>query len=132
MCWSCVRLGTSDCLALATHAQRRAPPAHAAKQQQDEAGTGMCPDMRHAPPPSPRPNVPAASCSARSNDSCRQPPARPHTHLLHSTPPCRILLSKKIHRLPVVDENGTLVGVLSRGNIIKAALAARKAAPVAN
>ena len=54
---------------------------------------------------------------------------------MHAPPtllPRRILLSKKIHRLPVVDDNGTLVGVLSRGNIIKAALAARKAAPVAN
>lgn len=30
--------------------------------------------------------------------------------------------------LPVVDEAGVLVGLISRGNIVKAALAARKAA----
>jgi CBS domain-containing protein len=39
-----------------------------------------------------------------------------------------LLLSKKIHRLPVVDAKGKLVGVLSRGNLVKAALAVRKAA----
>lgn len=39
-----------------------------------------------------------------------------------------LLLSKKIHRLPVVDAEGKLVGVLSRGNLVKAALAVRKAA----
>eukprot|EP00878_Enallax_costatus_P002108 GHUV01002275.1.p1 GENE.GHUV01002275.1~~GHUV01002275.1.p1 ORF type:complete len:215 (+),score=49.83 GHUV01002275.1:130-774(+) len=39
-----------------------------------------------------------------------------------------LLLAKKIHRLPVVDEQGKLVGVLSRGNLVKAALAVRKAA----
>ncbi len=44
---------------------------------------------------------------------------------------CRLLLQKKIHRLPVVDENGSLVGVLSRGNLIKAALAMRKEAAAA-
>jgi len=37
-------------------------------------------------------------------------------------------LTKKIHRLPVVDSSGQLVGVLSRGNIVKAALEMRKAA----
>jgi CBS domain-containing protein len=41
---------------------------------------------------------------------------------------CRLLLSKKIHRLPVVTGEGKLVGVLSRGNLVKAALAVRKAA----
>jgi CBS domain-containing protein len=35
---------------------------------------------------------------------------------------------KKIRRLPVVDENGVLLGVLSRGNLVKAALALRAAA----
>lgn len=39
-----------------------------------------------------------------------------------------LLLSKKIHRLPVVTGEGKLVGVLSRGNLVKAALAVRKAA----
>lgn len=43
----------------------------------------------------------------------------------------KLLLQKKIHRLPVVDENGSLVGVLSRGNLIKAALAMRKEAAAA-
>lgn len=45
---------------------------------------------------------------------------------------CRVLLSKKIHRLPVVDAQGKLVGVLSRGNLVKAALAVRKAAAQQN
>jgi CBS domain-containing protein len=55
---------------------------------------------------------------------------------LHSTPTAcvpnrittdhdRTLLIKKIHRLPVVDEEGQLVGVLSRSNLVKAALALR-------
>jgi CBS domain-containing protein len=39
-----------------------------------------------------------------------------------------LLLSKKIRRLPVVDMQGKLVGMLSRGNIVKAALALRRAA----
>lgn len=42
--------------------------------------------------------------------------------------PCSILLEKKVRRLPVVDEEGKLVGVLSRGNIVRAAMLARKAA----
>lgn len=40
----------------------------------------------------------------------------------------QILLNKKIRRLPVLDENGKLVGILSRSNIVKAALLTRKAA----
>ena len=36
----------------------------------------------------------------------------------------RLLLLKKIHRLPVVTESGQLIGVLSRGNVIKAVLKA--------
>ncbi|PNW79198.1 hypothetical protein CHLRE_09g405800v5 [Chlamydomonas reinhardtii] len=50
---------------------------------------------------------------------------RPETNLNDAT---SILISKKIRRLPVVDEHGKLVGLISRGNIVKAALAARKAA----
>ena len=42
-----------------------------------------------------------------------------------------LLLRMKIRRLPVVDENGRLLGIVSRGNIIRAALAARKAAKAA-
>lgn len=38
----------------------------------------------------------------------------------------RTLLTKKIRRLPVVDENGKLVGLISRSNIIKAALDSRQ------
>jgi CBS domain-containing protein len=53
-------------------------------------------------------------------------PPRQHTHA--RTHARRLLLSKKIHRLPVVDGSGRLVGVLSRGNLVKAALAVRKAA----
>jgi CBS domain-containing protein len=40
----------------------------------------------------------------------------------------RIILVKRIRRLPVVDADGRLVGVLSRGNLVKAALALRTAA----
>ena len=39
-----------------------------------------------------------------------------------------ILLSKKIRRLPVVDAEGKLEGLLSRRDIVKAALEVRKAA----
>lgn len=43
-----------------------------------------------------------------------------------------LLLRKRVHRLPVVDEQtGKLVGVLSRGNLVKAALAIRKEAAAA-
>jgi len=43
-----------------------------------------------------------------------------------------LLLRKRVHRLPVVDEqSGKLVGVLSRGNLVKAALAMRKASAAA-
>ncbi|MEW5306564.1 MAG: hypothetical protein WDW38_007861 [Sanguina aurantia] len=38
----------------------------------------------------------------------------------------RTLLTKKIRRLPVVDKNGKLVGLISRSNIIKAALDSRQ------
>lgn len=54
---------------------------------------------------------------------------RPDTCLNDAT---SILISKKIRRLPVVDEEGRLVGLISRGNIVKAALAARKAAAASN
>jgi CBS domain-containing protein len=40
-----------------------------------------------------------------------------------------LLLKKKIHRLPVVDGEGKLVGLISRGNVIKAALQSRKSSP---
>ena len=43
----------------------------------------------------------------------------------------RLLLTKKIHRLPVVDASGSLVGVLSRGNLVKAALMIRQQAAAA-
>lgn len=38
-----------------------------------------------------------------------------------------MLLRRKIRRLPVVDENGKLVGIITRSNVIKAAWEARKA-----
>lgn len=38
-----------------------------------------------------------------------------------------LLLTKRIRRLPVVDEAGRLVGIISRSNIIKCALEMRKA-----
>ena len=37
-----------------------------------------------------------------------------------------LLLRMKIRRLPVVDERGRLLGIISRGNIIRAALEHRK------
>ncbi|KAL0025554.1 hypothetical protein WJX77_012386 [Trebouxia sp. C0004] len=39
----------------------------------------------------------------------------------------RILLQKKVRRLPVVDDSGRLIGMFTRGDVIKAALRARKA-----
>ncbi len=50
-------------------------------------------------------------------------------------PPTRygsILIARKIRRLPVVDGEGKLVGLISRGNIVKAALSARKAMTASN
>ena len=38
-----------------------------------------------------------------------------------------LLLLRRIRRLPVVDEKGRLVGIITRSNIIKAAWEARKA-----
>ena len=38
-----------------------------------------------------------------------------------------LLLRKKIRRLPVVDESGRLLGIITRSNVIKAAWEARKA-----
>ena len=37
----------------------------------------------------------------------------------------RLLLDKRIRRLPVVDDDGKLVGMFSRGDVIKAALQTR-------
>ena len=37
----------------------------------------------------------------------------------------RMLLDKRIRRLPVVDDEGKLVGMFSRGDVIKAALKTR-------
>ncbi|GLI70154.1 hypothetical protein VaNZ11_014966 [Volvox africanus] len=54
---------------------------------------------------------------------------RPETNLEDAT---NILIIKKIRRLPVVDSDGKLVGLISRGNIVKAALAARRASAAAN
>jgi CBS domain-containing protein len=40
----------------------------------------------------------------------------------------RVLLDTKFRRLPVVDDNGKLVGLLTRGNVVRAALAIKRAA----
>lgn len=48
---------------------------------------------------------------------------RPATSMFDAA---NMLLKMKIRRLPVVDEQGKLVGMLTRGNVIKAALVARK------
>eukprot|EP00775_Hariotina_reticulata_P005070 gene5070-5311_t len=54
---------------------------------------------------------------------------RPDTNLDDAA---TLLLAKKIHRLPVVDAQGNLIGILSRGNLVKAALAVRKATASSN
>lgn len=50
---------------------------------------------------------------------------RPETNIEAAA---RILLNKKVRRLPVVDGNGSLIGMFTRGDVIRAALRARKAA----
>eukprot|EP00475_Leptophrys_vorax_P016180 TRINITY_DN22638_c0_g1_i1.p1 TRINITY_DN22638_c0_g1~~TRINITY_DN22638_c0_g1_i1.p1 ORF type:complete len:251 (+),score=29.90 TRINITY_DN22638_c0_g1_i1:170-922(+) len=40
----------------------------------------------------------------------------------------RVLIQSKFHRLPVVDENGKLIGLLTRGNVVRAALMMKRAA----
>jgi CBS domain-containing protein len=47
----------------------------------------------------------------------------PDTSMLQAA---NVLLKRKFRRLPVVDQQGKLVGILTRANIIKAALASRK------
>lgn len=54
---------------------------------------------------------------------------RPNTTLSDAT---RILINMKVRRLPVVDENGRLLGIVTRGNIIKGALKARRRARADN
>ncbi|KAK9799726.1 hypothetical protein WJX73_004729 [Symbiochloris irregularis] len=43
----------------------------------------------------------------------------------------RLLLERRIRRMPVVDSQGRLIGIFSRGDVIRAALAQRKAAVAA-
>ena len=50
---------------------------------------------------------------------------RPNTNMATAA---KILLDQKVRRLPVVDENGRLLGIFTRRDVIKAALATRKAA----
>lgn len=50
---------------------------------------------------------------------------RPETNIEAAA---RILLQKKVRRLPVVDDSGRLIGMFTRGDVIRAALRARKAA----
>ncbi|BDA46835.1 probable inosine-5'-monophosphate dehydrogenase [Coccomyxa sp. Obi] len=44
------------------------------------------------------------------------------------TSAARMLLDTRVRRLPVVDDDGRLVGIFTRGDVIKAALAVRRAA----
>lgn len=39
----------------------------------------------------------------------------------------RLLLETKYHRLPVVDGNGKLIGIITRGNVVRAALQIKRA-----
>lgn len=39
----------------------------------------------------------------------------------------RLLLERRIRRMPVVDSHGRLIGIFSRGDVIRAALTQRKA-----
>lgn len=50
---------------------------------------------------------------------------RPETNMSAAA---QVLIDRKVRRLPVVDKNGCLVGMITRHDIIKAALAARQAA----
>ena len=49
---------------------------------------------------------------------------RPETNIEAAA---RILLQRKVRRLPVVNDNGTLVGMFSRSDVIKAAMETRRA-----
>ncbi|KAF5751187.1 hypothetical protein HS088_TW02G00197 [Tripterygium wilfordii] len=40
----------------------------------------------------------------------------------------RLLLETKYRRLPVIDDNGKLVGIITRGNVVRAALQIKRAA----
>jgi CBS domain-containing protein len=40
----------------------------------------------------------------------------------------KVLLDSKFRRLPVVDEKGRLIGLLTRGNVVRAALEMKQAA----
>ena len=50
---------------------------------------------------------------------------RPNTNVEAAA---RILLERKVRRLPVVNEKGHLMGMFTRGDVIRAALHSRKAA----
>ncbi|CAI5481757.1 unnamed protein product [Closterium sp. Yama58-4] len=56
----------------------------------------------------------------------------PHPHTVHPSTnldqAARMLLENQHRRLPVVDDNGKLVGLITRGNVVKAALALKRAA----
>jgi len=38
----------------------------------------------------------------------------------------KLLLSKDVRRVPVLDANGNMVGIMSRSNIVQAAVKARR------
>ncbi|CAI5942532.1 unnamed protein product [Closterium sp. NIES-65] len=40
----------------------------------------------------------------------------------------RVLIESKFHRLPIVDEDGVLIGLLTRGNVVRAALMMKRMA----
>mmetsp|Transcript_17158 Transcript_17158/g.51336 ORF Transcript_17158/g.51336 Transcript_17158/m.51336 type:complete len:237 (-) Transcript_17158:1211-1921(-) len=50
---------------------------------------------------------------------------RPETNMAAAA---KVLLDQKVRRLPVVDDRGRLLGIFTRRDVIKAALATRKAA----
>ena len=68
----------------------------------------------------------ASCCVCRVGDVMTEEPVvvRAETNMATAA---RMLLEQRMRRLPVVDADGRLVGILTRRDVLKAALKARKA-----